>query len=164
MNKAQTSGAAYSDRGRTMRSDSGKRRQRGSDIAIELLVRLIAFRGARATSLLTADLRVPRASLYRISRTLAKTGLLDLTHRGEVRLGPLWRALAHRREQMVQAEDSAHAPPRAKRLSRASATSHNLCRHPESVRVVECERFRRAPKYKLGFANAAVDSPEQGKR
>ena len=134
-------------------------RRRGTDVAISLLLRLIAREGAGRAAHLAADLAVPRSTLHRISRRLAASGLLDLTERGRIKLGPLAAALAARRDAAMRAEDARRLIPRPKLLSRAPGPSHAVSRHADTLRLTDGRPHRRAPKYKLGFANAAVDSP-----
>jgi ribose transport system substrate-binding protein len=136
-------------------------RQRGTDVAIRLLTRLIPSSGSCAAAALAADLHVPRSSFYRISRILARSGLLDLTQRGRVRLGPLAIRLAQRRDEAMRDEDPGRAMPHPKPLGRAPATSHVLSRHAASVRLKDCRRFRHSPRFKVGFANADMDNPWQ---
>lgn len=134
-------------------------RQRGTDLAIRLLLRLVHCAGRSSTASLAVGLGIPRSSLHRVTRMLAETGLLDLAKRGEVALGPLALQLGKRRDLLLRAEDAARVVPRPKPLHRSTATRSNLARHPESAQTTRCERYRRAPKYKIGFANAAIDSP-----
>ncbi len=136
-----------------------ERRQRGTEIAIRLLLRLVECGGTRASGALVGDLGVPRASLARICRTLARHGVLDLSRRGLVRIGPLGVALARRRDASLRQEDGERVVPRPKPLRRAPGTSYGLSRHAQSVAVQDGWSFRRAPRYRIGFANAALDSP-----
>jgi ribose transport system substrate-binding protein len=130
------------------------RRVRGADLAIEILA-FLARRGGTRVAELVRELDAPRASLYRAAASLAEAGALDLGRRGWIALGPLAIHLARRRDEALRREDIDRVAPKR------SGPRHGgvLVRDPASLRVAPAARFRRAPKYRIGFANAALDSP-----
>jgi len=136
-----------------------RRHQPGVDLAIRVLLRLIDCGGCRAAGVLGAELDIPRSTLFRISRILAETGLLTVSTRGVLALGPLGVQLAQRRDALLREGDDERGGARTRPLAHAPGTGDNLFRHPQSIQTADCMRFRRAPRYKIGFANAAIDSP-----
>ena len=74
-------------------------------------------------------------------------------------LGPLGLQLALSRDKFLQSEDAERVVPRPNPRQRATATSHGLSRHADSVRTIDCAAFRRSARYSIGFANAAIDTP-----
>ncbi len=133
--------------------------RRGSDAAIGLLLRLAASAGPLSSAALAAELDIPRSSLSRIARTLARFQLVDRSRRGWLAPGPLGRQLALARDTALQREGAERIVPRATPLPRAPSPRYGLSRHADSVRTIDCTAFRRPARYRIGFANAAIDSP-----
>lgn len=133
--------------------------RRGADLAIALLECLAEAGRPLRLSRVAASLNLSRASLYRAVAIFAGCGLLDRSRRGFVALGPVALKLAQARDEMLRLEDAARVMPRPKPLQRTPATVGNLACHPASVAAVACSVFRRAPKFRIGFANATIDSP-----
>lgn len=133
--------------------------RRGRSVAIALICLLAAREGAIRTGEAARHLAIARSSLNRIGRVLADHGLLDLTRRGWIALGPAALRLGNRREAMLRQEDERRQAPRRKRLSRAPGASYVLARNPDCIRLSDTGRFRRTPKFRLGFSNASIDHP-----
>jgi len=129
----------------------------GREIAVALLLMLADRDGWVRTEEAARRLGAPRSSLHRICRTLARTGLLDLSVRGSIALGPAVAALGASRDEMLRSEDERRLVTGRKPLARGHGASSALVRIPDCAHVVETARFRRTPKFRLGFSNASID-------
>ncbi len=130
------------------------KRKVGAEIAIQALL-VLSREGSCPTATLAGNLGVPRSSLYRAIQDLARYGLVDLSRRGIVAPGPIALALAIRRDELLRREKEdalAPRPPSSRRLMNGLAT------HAASLQVAPTANFRRLPKFRIGFANAALDS------
>jgi ribose transport system substrate-binding protein len=146
-----------------MALESESRRAKGKlpawRTAIDLLVLLSASDGAVGTGEAVARLGAPRSTLNRLCRILAQYGLIDLSRRGRIALGPASLALGSRREELMRAEDERRLSPRRKPLARAPGASYSLIRNPDCSVVAPTTRLRRGRKFRLGFSNASLDHP-----
>lgn len=133
--------------------------RRGRSVAIELIGLLATHEGALRTGEAARLLAIARSSLNRIAHVLADHGLVDLSRRGWIALGPVAARLGQRRETMLRHEDEHRLAPRRKRLSRAPGASYVLTRNPDCTCIAATARFRRTPKFRLGFSNASIDHP-----
>jgi ABC-type sugar transport system substrate-binding protein len=131
----------------------------GRSVAIELLLLLAASNGQLATGEALRRLAIARSTLHRITRILEEYGLLDLSVRGILSIGPTAARLALRREEQLREEDERRLVPRHKRLTRAPGASYVLLRNEACAIVSDTSRFRRTPKFRLGFSNASIDHP-----
>lgn len=131
----------------------------GRSIAIELLCLLAASGGPLPIRHALSRLAVARSTLHRVTRILAGHGLLDVSTHGTIALGPAAERLAMRREDRLREEDERRLTPRRKSLARAPGASYVLLRNEMSTLVSDGSRFRRTPKYRLGFSNASIDHP-----
>lgn len=137
----------------------GGRGRRGRSVAIELIGLLAASEGGLRTGEAARLLTIARSSLNRIGHVLARYELVDVSARGRIMLGPAAVRLGQRREAMLRHEDEHRLAPRRKRLSRAPGASYVLARNPDCTIVADTARFRRTPKFRLGFSNASIDHP-----
>ncbi len=133
--------------------------RRGQDIAVALLLALARGPGRLRTGDAVGLLSAPRSSLNRIARILADEGLLDLSRRGWIALGPAASAIGTCREAQLRGEDERRLAPRRKRLARAPGASYALTRNGDCSTLAPAARFRRRPKFRLGFSNASIDHP-----
>jgi ribose transport system substrate-binding protein len=130
---------------------------RGTDAAIALLKTIGASDVPLRLTRLSESLGVPRASLYRIIRTLAEHGLLSLVRKGWVAPGPTWAAFAAKFEAICRSEDERSRRGDAHGTEGGRA-GYGLLRNPDSS-VITRGRFLHAPKFRIGFTNAALDNP-----
>ena len=132
--------------------------QRGIDAALALLKAIGRKDGPSRVSDVALALHIPHASVYRIIRTLAEHSLVVSTGRGWIAPGPTWATLARRYEDAVRGEDERSRMRKSFRSSvRGAACSFPGNPHPYVL--ASDHNFRRSPKYRIGFANAALDSP-----
>ncbi len=132
--------------------------QRGIDAALALLKAIGRKDGPSRVSDVALALHIPHASVYRIIRTLAEHSLVVSTGRGWIAPGPTWATLARRYEDAVRGEDERSRMRESFRSSvRGAACSFPGDPHP--YLLASDHNFRRSPKYRIGFANAALDSP-----
>ncbi|MBI1774972.1 MAG: substrate-binding domain-containing protein [Proteobacteria bacterium] len=135
-----------------------RRYKRGIDSAIALLKTMGTVSGTCCAAEIAANLDIPHASMHRIARTFAASDILDTSQRGRIGLGPLCDALAQRFEAGARREDE-------QQLARHSSSSvigqdgFGLLRHDQACMLTDAGRFRRTPKFRIGFLNAALDSP-----
>lgn len=59
---------------------------------------------------------------------------------------------------MLRSEDERRLAPRREPLARAPGASHTLLRIADCAQVADTARFRRTPKFRLGFSNASIDN------
>lgn len=134
----------------------GEERSNGVDGAIRLLLALSAAGGvARSGDLLKAT-ALPRATLFRMAKTLAAEGVVSVT-RGEIRLGPAARAVLAAHAAQVTAEDEA----RSQRMPSLLRPVHGIAT-ADADKPIALSRpaIRRGhSKYRIGFANASLDNP-----
>jgi ABC-type sugar transport system substrate-binding protein len=90
---------------------------------------------------------------------LARFQLVDVSQRGNLALGRAVRRLAIQRDEMLRREDCDRIPPRPNAPRRSLRANSILGRVQPSAPLTNCAQFRRAPKFRIGFANAAIDSP-----
>lgn len=134
----------------------GEERGNGVDGAIRLLLALAAAGGrARSGELLKAT-GLPRASLFRMAKTLAAEGVVEVS-RGEIGLGPAARAVLAAYAAQLTAEDEA----RAQRVPSLLRPVHGLgtqeAKAPIALSKPGLRRGNR--KFRIGFANASLDNP-----
>jgi ribose transport system substrate-binding protein len=130
----------------------------GRETAVALLLLLADREGRIKTGEAARLLGAARSSLHRISCILAREQLLDLSVRGWISLGSVATALGRRRDEMLRSEDDRRLAPRRKQLTRAPGASYALLRIAECAHVLDTARFRRTPKFRLGFSNASIDN------
>ncbi|HEY1864447.1 MAG TPA: substrate-binding domain-containing protein [Roseiarcus sp.] len=130
----------------------------GRETAVALLLLLGDREGRIRTGEAAQRLGAPRSSLRRICCILAREQLLDLSVRGWIALGSAAAALGTRRDEMLRLEDERRLAPRRKQLARAPGASYALLRIEDCAQVVDAARFRRTPKFRLGFSNASIDN------
>jgi ABC-type sugar transport system substrate-binding protein len=130
----------------------------GRQTAIALLLLLGDLDGRVRTGEAARRLGAARSSLHRISCILAREQLLDLSVRGWISLGSVAAALGTRRDEMLRSEDERRLAPRRKPLARAPGASYALLRIAQCSQVADTARFRRTPKFRLGFSNASIDN------
>ena len=99
----------------------GEERSNGVDGAIRLLQAIASAGGAVRTAALIAATGLPRASLFRMAKTLAAEGVLELS-RGEIRVGPSGKAVLAAHAARMASEDEA----RAQRLPNQLRPVHRL--------------------------------------
>jgi len=131
----------------------GDERGNGVDGAIGLLLALGAAGGTARVAAMQAATGLPRASLFRIARTLAAEGLLELS-RGEMRMGAACRALLRAHAARMRAEDAA-------RMQRMPALPRPVL-GPDGTTPIALSRpaLRRVTRrVRIGFANASLDNP-----
>ena len=130
----------------------------GRDTAVALMLLLGDLDGRVRMGEAARRLGAPRSSLHRISSILAREQLLDLSVRGWIALGSAAAALGAHRDEMLRLEDERRLAPRRKQLARAPGASYALLRIADCAQLVDTARFRRTPKFRLGFSNASLDS------
>jgi ribose transport system substrate-binding protein len=130
----------------------------GRETAVALLLLLGDREGRVRTGETARRLGAARSSLHRICCILAREQLLDLSVRGWIALGSAAAALAARRDEMLRSEDERRLAPRRKQLARAPGASYALLRIADCAQVADTARFRRTPKFRLGFSNASIDN------
>ena len=130
----------------------------GRETAVALLILLGTCEGRIRTAEAARRLRAARSSLNRIARILAREGLLDLSVRGSIALGAAAASLGAHRDEMLRSEDERRLAPRRKELARAPGSSYALLRIADCAEMTDTARFRRTPKFRLGFSNASIDN------
>src|SRR5579871_1379331 len=129
------------------------------DLPVALLLALSLADGPMRTAEIVRRLAAPRSTLHRVCRILAREGLLDISRRGSIALGPAAEAIGRRREDILRAEDERRLAPRPKHGARAPGASYSLTRNEDCARVAQTARYRRTPRFRLGFSNASLDHP-----
>ena len=133
----------------------GEERGNGVEGAIRLLLALCAAGGAARTSELIAATGLPRASLFRMTRTLAGEGVLSL-QRGRLTLGPAARAILHVHAAQIGREDEA----RQQRMPNLLRPAHGVGRGTGGRIALSRPGVKRTSRrLHIGFANAALDNP-----
>ena len=133
----------------------GEERGNGVDGAIRLLLALSAAGGSARTSTLIEAAGLPRASLFRMAKTLAAEGVLSL-ERGRVTLGPAARAVIGAHAAQVSREDEA----RQQRMPNLLRPAHGVTGGASGRIALSRPSIRRANRrFRIGFANASLDNP-----
>ncbi len=133
----------------------GEERGNGVDGAIGLLLALTASGGSARTGALIAATGLPRASLFRMAKTLAAEGVLELT-RGRITLGPAARAIIGVHAGQVAREDEA----RQQRMPTLLRAPHGVADSARGPIALSRPSVRRGNKrFRIGFANASLDNP-----
>jgi ABC-type sugar transport system substrate-binding protein len=142
----------------TMAQAQRRHYRRGIDTAISLLKAIGRRDGPCRVGELGNALGIPHASLHRIVRALSEHGVVAMPRRGWIVAGPICKVLASRFEANARREDDRLI---GRKLGHASIgrAGYGLLRNPESCRLTSTTPFRRPPKYRIGFSNAALDSP-----
>jgi ABC-type sugar transport system substrate-binding protein len=127
-------------------------------MAIALLKTLSASGGRLRTTDLTASLDIPRSSLHRINRTLAREGLLELA-RGTVSVGPTADRFVDRRRHQVDRSYQQRISARGNRQSSRPATppANRLEDGPVQLSAPHVIHGNRA--LRIGFSNASLSNP-----
>ena len=131
--------------------------RRGIDTAIALLKMLGRKDGPSRIGEITATLGIPHASIYRIIRTLSEHGVLATVRPGWVVPGPTCAGLAVQFEACARREDERIAGREA-RPPTDGAVAYGLLRNAGTCVITPGRSYRRSPKYRIGFANAALDN------
>ena len=133
----------------------GEERENGVDGAIRLLLALATRGGSARTSELIAAAGLPRASLFRMVKTLAAEGVLTL-ERGRVALGPAARAMVGLHAAQVAREDEA----RQQRMPNLLRPAHAIATGASGPIALSRPGVRRGNRrFRIGFANASLDNP-----
>lgn len=133
----------------------GEERGNGVDGAIVLLLALAAGGGSVRTGALIAATGLPRASLFRMAKTLAAEGVLSL-QRGRVALGPATRAATAVHAAQVAHEDEA----RQQRMPKLLRPPNGVVDDAGGPIVLSRPNVRRrSRRFRIGFANASLDNP-----
>jgi ABC-type sugar transport system substrate-binding protein len=115
----------------------------------------------RRSNEIIAGLRLSRTTGFALLRRMVQDGFLERVDHGWVRLGPAARGL------IFAPLDSHHTQITASRIRATSASLLPVSPaavdrgrwNPAVVELVETERFRAVPPFRIGFANASSSNP-----
>jgi ribose transport system substrate-binding protein len=129
----------------------GEIKRNGVDVATLLLTELAALGGEVGTSELARNLNIPKASFYRIVRSLAEFGVV-VVNKGQISVGTVPRDIVQR-----HASSAGPGAPAVRRGSSRIRTAPSS-RSSEPIALSAPLARRQSGRFRIGFSNAGMDN------